>query len=77
MTEDDPKEIPLRYRNQKPENYRRCQAMTVRGGRCRNEANLYRIYEGDRMEYLSCKLHFQDFRPHPSQQGQQPPKKEE
>lgn len=61
-------------RSQKPENYRRCQAMTVRGLRCRNEASFYRIYEGDRLEYLCCKIHFQDFRPHPGQKGQQPPK---
>ncbi|MFH0783502.1 MAG: hypothetical protein V2B20_16330 [Pseudomonadota bacterium] len=61
-------------RNQKPENYRRCQAVTCKGRRCRNEAVYFRIYEGDRLEYLSCKTHFQDFRPHPGQKGQQPPK---
>ena len=55
---------------------RRCQAVTVKGNRCRNEATTYRIYEENRLEYLCCKTHFQDFRPHPSQEGQEPPKEE-
>lgn len=55
---------------------RRCQAVTVRGLRCRNEAGFYRIYEGDGLEYLACKLHFQDFRPHPRQVGTVPPERE-
>ena len=58
------------------EKKRRCQAVTVKGTRCRNEATTYRIYEGDRLEYLCCKTHFQDFRPHPKQEGQEPPKEE-
>ena len=55
---------------------RRCQAVTVKGGQCRNEATMYRIYEENRLEYLCCKTHFQDFRPHSGQQGQEPPKEE-
>ena len=62
-------------RGQKTEE-RRCQAMTVRGGRCRNEANFFRIYEGDHLEYLVCKLHFRGFRPHPDQSGQVPTQEE-
>lgn len=50
--------------------------MTVRGLRCRNKACFYRIYEGDYLEYLCCKLHFQDFRPHPRQIGTLPPERE-
>jgi hypothetical protein len=61
---------------QQKEDSKRCQAMTVRGGRCRNEANFFRIYEGDHLEYLVCKLHFRDFRPHPDQSGQVPPQEE-
>ena len=60
-----------------PDKKRRCQALTVKGNRCRNEATTYRIYEENRLEYLCCKTHFQDFRPHPSQEGQEPPKEEE
>lgn len=66
MTED---------REQRAEQKHRCQAMTVRGLRCRNEAGFYRIYE-DGLEYLSCKLHFRDFRPHPRQVGTPPPERE-
>lgn len=58
------------------ENERRCQAVTTRGMRCRKKAECYRIYEGDRLEYLCCKTHFQLFRPHPGQKGQQPPEGE-
>jgi hypothetical protein len=65
MTED---------RGQRTENYRRCQAITTKGRRCRKKADYYRIHEGDRLEYLCCKIHFQNFRPHPGQKGQQPPK---
>ena len=67
MTED---------RGQMTENEKRCQAMTVRGMRCRNKACFYRIYEGDYLEYLCCKLHFQNFRPHPRQIGTPPPERE-
>lgn len=56
---------------------RRCQAITTKGRRCRKEGIYYRIHEGNALEYLSCKLHFQDFRPHPGQKGHQPPKEEE
>ena len=63
-------------RGQTTEKQRRCQAVTVKGTRCRNESTMYRIYEENGLEYLCCKTHFQDFRPHPSQQGQQPPKEE-
>ena len=58
------------------ENKKRCQAITTKGFRCKKEAAYYRIYEGDRLEYLSCKLHFQDFDPHPLQTGQNPPQEE-
>jgi hypothetical protein len=59
--------------NHSTDNERRCQAVTSKGHRCRKKAELYRIYEGDRLEYLSCKIHFQGFRPYP---GQQPSKEE-
>jgi hypothetical protein len=55
------------------ESNRRCQAVTCKGLRCRNKAIYYRIYEGDRLEYLCCKTHFQLFRPHPGQSGKTPP----
>lgn len=61
-------------RGQTTEKQRRCQAVTVKGTRCRNEGTMYRIYEDNGLEYLCCKTHFQDFRPHPGQKGQQPPK---
>jgi hypothetical protein len=58
------------------EDERRCKAATSKGMRCRNKATLYRVYEGDHLEYLCCKLHFQYFRPHPKQKGQKPPQEE-
>ncbi len=59
------------------ENKRRCQAVTTKGFRCKKEATSYRIYAEDRLEYLSCKLHFQYFQPHPMQTGQEPPQEED
>ena len=58
--------------NHSGQHLRRCQAVTVKGTRCHNEASLYRIHEDNGLEYLCCKLHFQNFRAHPGQQGQQP-----
>ena len=58
------------------ENKKRCQAVTTKGFRCKKEAAVYRIYEGDGLEYLSCNLHQLDFIPHRSQKGQQPPEEE-
>lgn len=63
-------------RGQKTEDYKRCQAITTKGFRCKKEAACYRIYEGDKLEYLSCKLHLLYFTPHRSQKGQQPPEEE-
>lgn len=54
--------------------YRQCQAVTTKGRRCRKKAIHYRIYEDNRLEYLCCNIHLQDFRPHSNQRGQQPPK---
>jgi hypothetical protein len=42
-----------------------CEALTSTGRQCRSKGVLYRIYEGDRQEYLSCKLHYKYFKPHP------------
>ena len=49
------------------EQERRCEAMTTKGRRCRKKAELYRQHQG--REYLSCKQHDLDFRPHPSLAG--------
>jgi hypothetical protein len=57
MTED---------RKQMADNKKRCEALTSKGRQCRSKGVLYRIYEGDRQEYLSCKLHHKYFKPHPS-----------
>ena len=46
------------------EQERRCEALTTKGGRCRKKAELYRQHQG--REYLTCKQHDPDFRPHPS-----------
>ena len=43
---------------------RRCEAMTTKGRRCQKKAELYRPHQG--REYLTCKQHNPDFRPHPS-----------
>ena len=63
-------------REQRTADNRRCQAITTKKKRCRNEACYYRIYEGNRLEYLCCQTHFQFFTPHPSQTGQVPPQEE-
>jgi hypothetical protein len=76
MTEDRGQKMTRRKYPCGTDNNKRCQAVTCKGRRCRNEAVYFRIYEGNRLEYLSCKIHFQDFRPHPGQKGQQPPKEE-
>lgn len=73
MTSDNSYSTGKRSKAETPENKRRCQAVTTKGFRCKKEAAVYRTYEGDRLEYLSCKLHQLDFIPHRSQKGQQPP----
>ena len=45
------------------EQERRCEALTTKGRRCRKKAELYRQHQGQ--EYLTCKQHNPDFRPHP------------
>jgi len=45
------------------EQERRCEALTTKGRRCRKKAELYRQHQG--REYLTCKQHNPDFRPHP------------
>jgi hypothetical protein len=62
--------------NHGTEDFRRCQAITTKGRRCRKEAIYYRIYKDDLLEYLCCNTHLQDFQPHPSQKGQVPPQEE-
>ncbi len=55
---------------------RRCQAATCKGFRCKNEATSYQVYEGDGLMYLSCKVHFRTFQPHPKQIGTKPTEEE-
>lgn len=62
--------------NHNQEDFKRCQAITTKGLQCRKKAEFYRIHEKDRLEYLCCKTHFQYFRPHPGQKGQEPPQGE-
>lgn len=73
MTSDHMCSTGKRSEAETPEKEKRCQAVTGKGLRCRSKAIYYRIYEGDRLEYLTCKLHFQLFRPHPGQSGKTPP----
>lgn len=62
------------HHNSNQDNSRRCQAITSKGLRCRNRPEYYRFYEGDGLEYLCCRLHYQFFTPYPGQKGQKPPK---
>ena len=61
--------------NHSTEDFRRCQAITTKGRRCRKKAEYYRIYKDDLLD-VCCNTHLQDFRPHPSQKGQEPPREE-
>ena len=50
----------------------RCQALSVRGTRCRNKARYYRINPDDGLEYLTCKQHYRQEWFRPCGQGQKP-----